>query len=112
VAYKLIDPNIISELDFCGNFINILSKTFGLVSGILISSQNSIYERTNKPTSPLMPFSLELWIKEYPGILTVDAWLSFSQVFANAKTDILICDNQRLTSGSLLFKLQQFKWAK
>src|SRR6218665_3109094 len=59
-----------------------------------------------------MPFSLERWIKEYPGILTVEAKLSVSQVSVNAKTDMFICDNKRLTSGSLLFRLRQFRWQK
>src|SRR6218665_2824498 len=100
-----------SELGFCGNFINILSKAFSLDPGISISSQNSISGRIKEPTPPLMPFSLERWIKQYPGILTVEAKLSFSQVSVNAKTDMFICDNKRLISGSLLFRLRQFRWA-
>src|SRR6218665_936593 len=99
-----------SELVFCGNFINKLSKAFCLDHGIPISSQNSISERIKKPTPPLMPFCLERWIKKYPGILTVK--LSFSQVSVNAKTDMFICNNKRLISGSLLFRLRQFRWAK
>src|SRR6218665_1131463 len=104
-----MDPRIISEVVFWGNFMMMLSKVLFLDLGASSTSQNSVSKEIKKPTPPLIPLTLDLCTKVNPGIFIFDAWSSLSQVSVRAKTDSLVWANRRLISGNLLDRLRQFK---
>src|SRR6218665_3191236 len=63
-----MDPRIISEVVFLGNFMMMLSKVLFLDLGASSTSQNSMFKEIKKPTPPLIPLTLDLCTKVNPGV--------------------------------------------